>query len=251
MYRLIIFLKAVKRLILLKRMKLDLLCLFLFLLPVAVHPETLFEKGEALFMNNQLQEASALFEGALEKDPGNSKILLYLGFSYAGLKNYDKSVEMFKRGARTVTAGKDRFYYNAGNIYYLTGKYTLAEDMFTQAIQYNGSNTASYLNRANSRLKLMHKSEAVSDYRLFLNLEPGNSQRESIEKIIALLEGEITDEKTRKEEEEARKIAEEERRKALLEDILNSLEDVGSETKNISAESEKIDDSIEELELEE
>ena len=123
--------------------------------------------------------------------------------------------------------------------------------MFTQAIRYNGSNTASYLNRANTRLKMMNKSEAVSDYRLFLNLEPENYQRESIEKLISLLEGEISADRIKKEEDAARKAAEEERRKALLEDILNSLEEVGSETKNVSAESEEIDDSIEELELEE
>ena len=225
--------------------------LMLFIQGINIYSETLFEKGEALFLENKLQEASAVLEGALEKEPENSKIMLYLGFSYAGLKNYDKSIQMFKNGAKASLNEKDKFYYNAGNIYYISGKYTLAEDMFTQAIRYNGSNTASYLNRANSRLKMMNKSEAVSDYRLFLNLEPDNYQKESIEKLISLLEGEITDEKVRKEEEASRKAAEEERRKALLEDILNSLEDVGNETKNISADSEKIENYEEELELEE
>ena len=254
MYRLIIFLKAVKRIKCFISFKYAVISCFLlmFFIPgINIYSETLFEKGEALFLENKLQEASAVLEGALEKDPNNSRIMLYLGFSYAGLKNYEKSIEMFKNGARTSVSEKDKFYYNAGNMYYISGKYTLAEDMFTQAIRYNGSNTASYLNRANSRLKMMNKSEALSDYRLFLNLEPENYQKESIEKLISLLEGEITSDRIKKEEEEARKIAEEERRKALLEDILNSLEDVGSETKNISAESEKIEDYEEELELEE
>ncbi len=175
--------------------------------------------------------------------------MLYLGFSYAGLKDYEKSVDMFKKGARTANADKDQFYYNAGNIYYLSGKFTLAEDMYTQAIKSNSSNTASYLNRANSRLKMMNKNDALSDYRLFLNLEPENYQKDSIAKLISLLEEEITTEKLQKEEEDARKLAEEERRKALLEDILNSLDEVGSETKNISADSEEIETTKRNLNL--
>ena len=213
--------------------------------------ESLFDKGKALFLDNKLQEASAVLKGALEKEPENSRIMLYLGFSYAGQKDYEKSLDMFKKGARTALTDKDQFFYNAGNIYYIIGKFTLAEDMFTQAIRNNGSNTASYLNRANSRLKMMNRKDALSDYRLFMNLEPDNYQKDLIRKLISLLEEEITTEKLQKEEEAARKLAEEERRKALLEDILNSLEEVGSETKNISADSEEIDDSIEELELEE
>jgi tetratricopeptide (TPR) repeat protein len=225
--------------------------IFLFIIMQNISSETLFEKGEALFMENSLSEAVSVLEGALEKEPDNSKILLYLGFANARLENYDKSASYFKDGAKKALAEKDIYYYNAGNIYYLSGKYTLAEDMFTQAITNNGEHTASYLNRANSRLKLDHKKDAVSDYRLFLNLDPANYQKESIEKLIALLEGDISTDKIQKEEMQMRKLEEEERRKALLEDILSSLEDVGKETKNISAESEEIDDYEEELELEE
>ncbi len=254
MYRLIIFFKAVKRIKLFITNDFRITGIFFILIalfPPIVISETLFEKGESLFMENRLQEAAAVLEGALEKEPQNSTVMLYLGFSYAGMKNYEKSLEMFKNGAKSASSDKDIYYYNAGNIYYLSGKFTLAEDMFTQAIQNNGSNTGSYLNRANSRLKQGHKAEAISDYRIFLNMEPENHQKDSIEKLIALLQNEITDEKVRMEEEAERKKAEEERRKALLEDILNSLEDVGSETKNIPAESEKITDYEEELELEE
>ena len=215
------------------------------------YSETLFEKGETLFMENRLSEAVTVLEGALEKEPDNSKIFLYLGFSNARLENYDKAASYFKEGAKKALEEKAVYYYNAGNIYYLSGNYTLAEDMFTQAILNNSGHTASYLNRANSRLKLDHKKDAVSDYRLFLNLDPENYQKESIEKLISLLEGDISSEKIQKEEAAARKLEEEERRKALLEDILSSLEDVGKETKNISAESEEIDDYEEELELEE
>ena len=73
-----------------------------FIIGINIYSETLFEKGEALFLENKLQEAAAVLEGALEKEPGNSRIMLYLGFSYAGLKNYDKSIEIFKNGARIL-----------------------------------------------------------------------------------------------------------------------------------------------------
>ena len=224
---------------------------FILVLTVNSYSESLFEKGELLFRENRTAEAVSILQGALEKEPENEKIYLYLGFSYAGLGDYDKSVKFFREGAQKSLAEKDVYYYNAGNIYYLKGDFTLAEGMFTQAVKANGGNTAGYLNRANSRLKLDMKKEALSDYRIYLNLEPATYQRESIEKLIALLESDIEDEKIREEEKQVRKQAEEERRKALLEDVLNSLENVGKETRNISAESEKIDDYKEELELEE
>ena len=112
------------------------------------------------------------------------------------LKIMKRLLNILKNGAK-YAEDKDVYYYNAGIIYYITGKFTLAEDMFTQAIRSNSSNTSSYLNRANSRLKLTHKEDAVSDYRLFLNLEPDNYQKESIEKLISLLEEEITLEKNK------------------------------------------------------
>ena len=56
------------------------LLIILFLSSENIYSESLFEKGESLFMENRLKEASAVLEGALEKEPENSRIYLYLGF---------------------------------------------------------------------------------------------------------------------------------------------------------------------------
>jgi len=213
--------------------------------------ENLFDKGEKLFMDNKPQEASVVLLGALEQSPDNEKIYLMLGTAYAQLKNYDKAVAYFKDGARKAYKDKELFYYNAGNIYYLMEQYPLADEMYSRALRENSSRGNIYLNRANARLNMAMKSEAVADYKLYMTFEPENYQKDNIKKLIALLETQAEAEQIKKQEEEFRKIAEEQRKQDMLKEVLDSLKQVGQETRKVSAGTEKIGDYEEELELKE
>jgi tetratricopeptide (TPR) repeat protein len=213
--------------------------------------ENLFEKGEKLFMENKPQEAVSVLLGALEQSPDNEKIYLMLGTSYAQLKNYDKAVNYFKDGARKAYKDKDLYFYNAGNVYYLMEQYPLADEMYSRALRENSSRGIIYLNRANTRLNMSMKEDAVADYKLYLTLDPENYQKDNIRKLIALLETRAEAEQIKKQEEELRKIAEEQRKQDMLREVLDSLKQIGQETRKVSAGTEKISDYEEELELKE
>jgi len=213
--------------------------------------ENLLGRGEELFMQNRPADAIPLLLGALERNPDEEKIYLMLGTSYSQTKNFDKAVNYFKEGAKKALKNRDLYYYNAGNTYYIMGEYPLAEEMYSRAIRENGSRSSSYLNRANARLSMGKREDAVSDYKVYLTIEPDNYQRETIQKLIDLLEKRTSEELIKKQQDEARKLAEEKRKQEMLKDVLDSLKNISGETRNVSAGTEKISDYEEELELKE
>ena len=201
-------------------------------------------------MNNKPSDAIPLFISAMQAEPNNEKIYLMLGISYAQTKNYGKAVETFQEGARKALRDKDIFYYNAGNIYYIMEQFVPADEMYSRALRENGNNGDIYLNRANTRINMQMYEEALADYKIYLAFDPENYQRESISKLINVLENKLVTEKQFKENEELRKIVDEKRRQELLDEVLDSLKNITEETRNVSADSEKISDYKEELNLE-
>ena len=92
-----------------------------------------------------------------------------------------------------------------------------------------------YLNRANARMKAGNHDGAVSDYSLYLSLDPGSNQAENIRRIIDLLGQKAAITEMRKAEETARQLAEEQTRQALLDSVARSLRETAESTTNLSA----------------
>jgi tetratricopeptide (TPR) repeat protein len=207
---------------------------FLASLP-AFSASTFLEKGEALFIQNQPREAEPLLESALNDDPANEKIYLYLGIVYQQLGDLDKAIDMLKRGLSVSTSYKDLIYYNIGNDLFARKDYASAEQMYSEALGVNKNLAEGYLNRANARLQLQNYDAAVEDYTIFLQLQPQDPQRPQIEELIRLL-SQMKEAKLKQQEEELA------RQKALMNDVLNSLNNAGDDTKNLSVESIKAKD---------
>jgi tetratricopeptide (TPR) repeat protein len=183
----------------------------------------------------------------------------------------EEAIAVMKKGLEHSRQFRDMLLYNIGNNYLKEEAYSEALEMYTKAIEEKQDFPAAFLNRANVRVKTEDYRQAIADYRLYLEMEPGSKQRESIERMIATLKGILEEEarrleeERRKAEEEARRKAEEERRrreeeerrrkeeearqKALLDSVLKSLESASNETTNLSAESEDIEDVDEELDI--
>ena len=191
-----------------------------------------FDKGEALFVQNNPREARPLLESALSDDPSNEKTYLYLGIIYQQLGDLQKAIDVLKKGLGVAASFRDLFYYNMGNDFFSRKEFAFAEQMYTSAIASNKNLSEGYLNRANTRMQLQNYDGALGDYSLFLQLAPQDPQRPSIEKIMALLR------QAQDDKEKARQ-AELARQQALMKDVLNSLNNAGDSTKNLSVESIK------------
>ena len=147
------------------------------------------EKGEALFVQNKPRIAQPLLESALNEDPTNEKIYLYLGIIYQQLGDPQKAIDVLKRGLNIATSFKDLFYYNMGNDFFSRKQYNLAEESYNSALSTNHNLAEAYLNRANARLQLQSYAGALADYTLFLQMKPQDPQRPNIEKVMALIRG--------------------------------------------------------------
>lgn len=198
-----------------------------------------------------------MLEAALNEQPENEKIYLYLSIIYENLDMHEKAVEILEEGLPRANEHTAMMYYNQGNNFYALDRYGRAEDAFTRAIKTRADFADAYLNRANARLEQEKFQDAVSDYTLYLRMRPADPQREEIERLIGMLKTHITDLERQKRDEEQRRIAEEKRRaeeearrKALMEDVLQALEKAEQEKSKMQAEAEDIEEFEFELEPE-
>jgi tetratricopeptide (TPR) repeat protein len=240
-------------------------------------------------MQNKPKEAAALLESALGQEPRNEKIYLYLGISYEQLGNRDKAISIMQRGLDFAALHKDLLYFNIANNYYAKDDGEKAFEMYSRAIEANGSLNDAYLNRANTAVKLDKLEEALNDYRLYLVMEPDTPQRGQIERMIQLLENvqteriveaerlkaeeeeriraeeerkrleeeerQLAEERKRQEAEELRiaeekrRLEEEARQKALLEEVLKSLQMSADDASHLSAEKEDIIEERDDIDI--
>jgi tetratricopeptide (TPR) repeat protein len=201
------------------------------------------QEGEKLFLENRPKEALPLLEQALNENPDSERLYLYLGIVYEQLQNPDKSIQVMRRGLNVARGVKDLLYFNIGNNLFRQKEYTLAEQMYGNALEANRELEDAVLNRANARMQLQSYPGARADYIEYLRLAPATPQREAIEKIIALLGGMLDEAERLKQEELARQ-------KALLNEVLNSLQNASEDTRNLSAGSEDIQEQYDEVDIE-
>jgi tetratricopeptide (TPR) repeat protein len=203
---------------------------------------TPLEQGERLFLDNQPQEALPYLEKALYEAPQDERIYLYLSIVYEQLNNPAKAIQILKRGLGVAKKHRDFFYLNLGNNLFRQEEFTLAAQMYSNALEANGRLAEAYLNRANARLELELYPDAREDYVTYLQMDPLTPQRENIEKIIALLGGILAEQERLRQEELARQ-------KELLNEVLNTLQNASEDARNLSAGSEKIQEEYEEIDI--
>jgi len=233
-----------------------------------------FVEGERLFRENKPAEAAPLLYQASLRDGTDPRVFIYLGLCYQQLGRYDDAISTFMKGTSARGSDNRVLFFNAGNIYFLKKAYHEAEQMFTRSIDSDNAFAPAHLNRANSRLQLNQLDSALSDYTVYLMLNPATPQKERIHQLIRLLSAEIMAreeaarqaeatrlaseaEKERRAQDavaeaarlEAERLAAAERHKQLLDEVSSSLLSIGTAT-TLSAGSEGVMEYFEEGELE-
>jgi tetratricopeptide (TPR) repeat protein len=207
--------------------------LLALLLTPCLWAATLLEEGEKLILDNKLREASLILEQALSQEPRNEKIYLYLGVLYEKLGETNRAVEVMNRGLQIAATAAPILCFNIANNYVAQGQYARAEEMYSRAIGLDSALPEAYLNRANTRLRTARYPEALTDYIVYLRLDPATPQRDVIEQVVAMLNGTLAEEERAREEAAARQ-------KALMDDVLGALRNASSDAKNVGAGSERV-----------
>lgn len=194
-----------------------------------------FEEGERLFREDQPAQAAPLLEKALLESGTDERAWVYLGVCYIQLGKLDQAAAVFRKGLAAAVRYKGELYYNLGVVYVQQGKNAFAVDMFGEAIAVNPAFASAFLNRANARVNIKDFPGAVTDYRRFLDLEPGSPKRPQIESLIGLLERSAAEAARLAAEAEAKRQAEEAARQALIDQMAAALKESADETKSVSA----------------
>lgn len=223
---------------------------FLWLAALAAAQSGTFTQGERLFLENKPLEASALLERATRENPSDEKAWLYLGICYQQLGRHDEAVAVFRKGLPAALSLSHVFHFNMGNSFLAQGKNAFAEELYGQAIKTKPDWAPPFLNRANSRMAQGKYGDAVSDYTVYLSINPSTPQAESIRRVIELIGKTQASEAARMAEEEARRLAEEQARQALLAAVADSLRQSAEDTTSLSAGSGDVQGYKEEFILE-
>ena len=226
-----------------------LLLITMFVFEGNAFAKTALEQGEELFLNNQMEEAKPFLETALNQDPTNERIYLYLATVYEALGQSERAVIVLQRGIQYSITYLDVMYYNIANNMFNQTKNVLAFEMYTKALQVNPDFSEAYLNRANTALRVDNFTSALHDYVAYLEREPFSSQRESIERVIDALRTIVEDQRRIAEEQERVQQEVANRKRALLDSVLNSLQNASSSTTNLSAETEDVEQTDEESDI--
>ena len=234
------------------------LMLFLSILSISLVYADAFSEGEKFFKENKPEQAIPFFEQALLMENVSPNVYNFLGLSYYQIGKYQQSLDVFLNGTTKDGTNKRILYYNAGNTAFAMGNFSLADQYFSFSYAADNNFSSALLNRANTKMKLDQLQNASDDYTQYLIIEPNSPQRPEIERMIALIAGEL---KVREEQKLARELEEQrlkeeqariaaemekmrieqekqaaleaERRKKLLEDIAASLQ--SADSTNVSA----------------
>lgn len=209
------------------------------------------ERGTAMFMENRPQEAAPLLEQAIREPGADERLALYLGISYQQMGRWDDSVTAFRKGLAASSQYRHQFLFNIGNSFFAQGKSAFAVDYYTQALEARDDYAPAYLNRANAKMKLGDVTGAVSDYAVYLGLQPSSPQAGEIRRLIDLVGAKAAAVEQQKAVEEARKIAAEQARAAMLEAVTRSLLEAAESTTNLSAGSGDVQGYESDLSLDE
>ncbi|MCL2264784.1 MAG: tetratricopeptide repeat protein [Treponema sp.] len=222
----------------------------LMFLAVFCFAQSNFSRGEDLLMRNQPIQALEFLARAMADDASNVKTFLYVGIAYEQLGRIDEAIAVYRRALpiagnlSAIVAG------NLGNVYFMRGNIDVAEQYYSQAINFNSVYSSAYLGRANTRIRAGNFYNAIIDYEQYLALEPNSSKREGIQRMVDLIRTEYAAEEMRKiiAEEEQRRLAEE--RKQLLDAVSASLQSAADASKGISFGTESVEGYDGKFELE-
>ncbi|PKL25505.1 MAG: hypothetical protein CVV47_05465 [Spirochaetae bacterium HGW-Spirochaetae-3] len=193
------------------------------------------ERGIKLFMENKPQEAAPVLEMAAKESGADEKVFLYLGIAYQQLSRWDDAIATFRKGLVSSIQYRHQFLFNIANSYFSQGRNAFALEYYDQALAAKDDYPQAYLNRANTKMRLGDHPGAVSDYSLYLSLDPASPQSSEIRRLLDLLGTKAAEADRLKAEAEARKLAEERARQAMLDEVSRSLLEAAESTTNLSA----------------
>lgn len=126
--------------------------------------------ASASFMVGDYDAAIEHFTQVARLDPRSGSALVNLGAVYNRLGNYEKAVEVLRRGAQLEKCGEA--FYNLGIAKRSLGELAMAVSAYREAIQRSPKMVEAYQNLANVYFEMENYQQAIANYKKALELCP-------------------------------------------------------------------------------
>ena len=223
----------------------------------------LYDQAIEAMQYDDIDAAVPLLEAHLEATPADADAVRVFAYAYERVGRTDSALALLERAtadARLSDAQRALAAFDRGGALARGGRWDQAQTAFSEAIAFDSALSRAYLNRANAALNALSFEQAATDYRLYLVLEPATPQRPQIERVLALLETAIEEERQAAAERErleaererraeiARQEAEE-RRRSVLDSILDSLGSAGGDAESFELDNEDLETYEDDLDI--
>ena len=223
----------------------------------------LYDQAIEAMQYDDIDAAVPLLEAHLQATPADADAVRVLAYAYERSGRTDSALALLERAtadARLSDAQRALTAFDRGGALARGGRWDQAQTAFSEAIAFDSDLSRAYLNRANAALNALSFEQAATDYRLYLVLEPATPQRPQIERVLALLESAIEEERQAVAERErleaererraeiARQEAEE-RRRSVLDSILDSLGSAGGDAESFELDNEDLETYEDDLDI--
>lgn len=223
----------------------------------------LYDRAIEAMQYDDIDAAVPLLEAHLQATPADADAVRVLAYAYERVGRTDSALALLERAtadARLSDAQRALAAFDRGGALARGGRWDQAQTAFSEAIAFDSALSRAYLNRANAALNALSFEQAATDYRLYLVLEPATPQRPQIERVLALLETAIEEERQAAAERErleaerehraeiARQEAEE-RRRSVLDSILDSLGSAGGDAESFELDNEDLETYEDDLDI--
>jgi len=147
-----------------------------------------YEQGIKLYREGKYEVALVFFEKAFKENPLNSKLYFYLGNIYNHKKDFDKSIEAYKRGL-DLASKEDRrsFLYNLARSYQASNRFKEALIVYNKLEKETDRYPEIYLYQGMVHFNLRNKADVIKSWETYLVKAPENSQYNSVRKAIDYL----------------------------------------------------------------
>ena len=144
-------------------------------LPADSNDAQLFcQKGLKESWQGNYAAALTFFQKAIEKNPQDADVWVYLGYCYGKLCHYQDAIEAYKQAIR-INPDYAGAHYNLGNAYRELGRYQDAIESFKQAIRINPDYSDAHCNLGTVYYNLDRYQDAIEAYKQAIRINPDDA----------------------------------------------------------------------------
>ncbi|MBN2546704.1 MAG: tetratricopeptide repeat protein [Spirochaetes bacterium] len=195
------------------------------------------------FRFNKWNDAKNELEIYIKSYPTDPDAYRLYGTVLAELKLYDEAIISLRNAINYEKSDekKGELYYNLGLNYYSKGLKSVAVQMFDISSNLNNILDLPYYIKGVIYYENKEPEKAITSWKHYVTLASNKEKKEKMERIIALYEKQLLDEKLRIEEEKRKK-------EELMNKLLKELEGESGESKSLEADKKKQKDNTIEFE---